>query len=117
MERLSREDVIEIVAEGSKILVGSFESGVFVVEALEESVSAFASVVSSVDESVSGVRCELIAGEYRGSDLGAELFSEALGKGVAVVFVVVRHAHDGLTICITNTLEFRLCVSWCFWSN
>jgi len=68
-------------------------------------VSALPGVVSGVDESILEVRCELITGEYRGSDLGAELFSEALGKGVAVVFVVVRHAHDRLTVCVANTLE------------
>ena len=73
--------------------------------------------VGSVDESVSEVKCKLITDEYRGSDLGVELFSEALGKGVAVVFVVVRHAHDGLAVCITNTLELRFCVFWCFGSN
>ena len=79
--------------------------------------SALSGVVSSVDKLVSEGRCELIGGEYRGSDFGAELFSEALGEGVTVVFLIVRDVHDGLTICITNTLEFRLCVSWCFWSN
>ena len=79
--------------------------------------SALPGVVSSVDESVLEVRCELIAGEYHGSDLGAELFGEALGKRVIVVFVVVRHAHDGLAVYITNTLELRFRVFWCFGSS
>ena len=111
------EDIIEVSTETSEVLIGSLENGVFVAETLEESVSAFASVVSGVDELILEVRCELIAGEYCGSDLGAELFSEALGKGIAVVFVVVRHAHDGVTVCVANTLELRFCVSCCFGSS
>ena len=114
---MSGEDVIEIGTKASEILVGSFESGAFGFEALQEGVSAFASVVSSVDGSVSEVRYELIASEHCGSDFGAGLFGEIPGKGVAVVFVVVRYAHDGLTVCITNTLELRFWMSWCFGNN
>ena len=47
---MSGEDVIEIGTEASKILVGSFESGVFVVESLQEGVSALSGLVSSIDE-------------------------------------------------------------------
>jgi len=56
----------------------------------------------------------LIAGEYRGSDLGAEL---SFGKGVAVVLVVMGDVHDGITVCITNRYELRFCVSRCLGSD
>ena len=79
--------------------------------------SPVSGVVSSVDKSAPEVRRELIAGEYRGSDFGAELFSETFGKGVAVVLVIVGDVHDGITVCITNTRELRFCVFCWLGSN